>query len=86
VPSTSVHLPADLLKRIDRTAKHRRVSRNRLITDACRSIVGSGQNAWPKGFFAADRLAHKDRDLLRSTFDEWRTQIASRRSKTRPPF
>ena len=86
MPSTSVHLPADLLKRIDRTAKRRRVSRNRLITDACRSIVGSGRDAWPEGFFAADRLEQKDRDLLRSTFDEWLTQIASRRSRTRPPF
>jgi hypothetical protein len=74
------------LKRIDRAAKHRRVSRNRLITDACRSIVSAGRNAWPKGFFAADRLAHKDRDLLSSTFDTWLTEIASRRSKTKPPF
>jgi predicted transcriptional regulator len=86
VPSTSVHLPADLLERLDRAAKHRRVSRNRLITEACRSIVGGGRNEWPKGFFAADRLTHKDRELLHSTFDEWLTRTLARRSKTRPPF
>jgi len=49
-------------------------------------MVGGGRNEWPKGFFAADRLTHKDRELLRSTFDEWLAQALARRSKTRPPF
>jgi len=48
MPSTSVHFPVELLRRIDRTAKRRRVSRNRLITEACRSVVDAGQSEWPK--------------------------------------
>jgi hypothetical protein len=87
VSSTSVHIPAGLLRQLDRAAKQRRISRNRLIVEACRSHLGEGQSDWPDDFFAADRLAHRDRALLRSTFDDWMDELRqSRRSKQMPPF
>jgi len=86
VPSTSVHMPAGLIRKLDLVAKRRQVSRNRLITEACQSAIGVGRREWPKDFFADDRLAARDRDLLRSTFDNWMTQTIARQSKTRPPF
>jgi predicted transcriptional regulator len=87
VPSTSVHLPDDLLRRLDEVARRRRISRNRLIVEACRSMIGDGGSEWPQDFFAADRLTRKDRELLRSTFDAWQADIRSaRRSKRDGPF
>jgi len=87
VPSTSVHLPDDLLARLDRAARRRRVSRNRLIVEACRSVVGEGQNDWPEDFFAGDRLRPGALELLRSTFGDWSRDLqAARRSKKVPPF
>lgn len=85
--STSVHLPPDLLKLLDRAARQRRISRNRLITEACRSIVSAGGTAWPPDFFAEDRLSDRDLALLRSSFEDWQQAITSqRRSKRAAPF
>ena len=87
MPSTSVHLPDDLLVRLDRTAKRRRVSRNRLIVEACRSVVGAGQSDWPADFFVSDRLRPGDLELLRSTFGHWSRDLhVARRSRKVPPF
>ena len=86
MPSTSVHLPAELLKRLDRAARRRRISRNRLVTEACRSIVDAGRAKWPDDFFATERLSRRDLAFLRSTFGDWLHNIQSRRSKKAPPF
>ena len=87
MPSTSVHLPAAVLKALDRVAKQRGVSRNRLITEACRSLVGGGHRAWPERYLEAEDLPARDVALLRSTFGEWTESVtAARRSKKAPPF
>jgi len=87
MPSTSVHIPDELLTRLDRTAKRRRVSRNRLIVDACRSFVGEGNTEWPDRFFATEHLSARDLKLLRASYDDWSRRIVSaRRSKKAPPF
>lgn len=87
MPSTSVHIPDELLNQLDRTAKRRRVSRNRLIVDACRSLVGESHADWPDGFFAHEHLSVRDLKLLRASYDDWSARIRSaRRSKTAPPF
>lgn len=86
MPSTSVHLPTDLLDRLDRVARRRRVSRNRLITEACRAVVGAGRTEWPESFFATECLSARDLELLRSTFDEWLGRTLVRRSKKAAPF
>jgi hypothetical protein len=81
-----VHLPVELLRQLDRAAKRRGVSRNRLITEACRSLVEAPMAAWPGGFFAPDRLPRRDRDLLKATAQDWSAGLAARRSKKTPPF
>jgi hypothetical protein len=87
MPSTSVHLPDELLTRLDRTARRWRVSRNRLIVDACRSFVGEGHTEWPDRFFATEHLSARDLKLLRASYDDWSHRILStRRSKKAPPF
>jgi hypothetical protein len=87
MPSTSLHIPHELLERIDRTAKRRRISRNRLIVDACRSLVGEGQHDWPQGFFATEHLSNHDLQLLRKGFADWSRELrTARRSKKAPPF
>jgi predicted transcriptional regulator len=87
VSSTSVHIPQDLLRQLDRVAKQRRVSRNRLIVEACRSLLGDGTSEWPDDFFASGRLSPRDRAFLDSTFDAWVAEIArSRKSKKTSPF
>ncbi len=86
MPSTSVHLPSSLLERLDSVAKRRGVSRNRLITEACRSLVDGGRDEWPDNFFAQHRLSATDAQLLRSTFGDWTQDLMSRRSKKAPPF
>jgi hypothetical protein len=83
----SVHLPGGLLEQLERTAKRRRVSRNRLIVEACRAIVGEAQNTWPDDFFARRDLRPGDLELLRSTFEDWSRGIhAARRSRKTPPL
>ena len=87
MPSTSIHIPDELLTRLNRTAKRRQVSRNRLIVDACRSFVGDGHDAWPDGFFATGHLSARDLKLLRASYDDWSARLRSaRRSKKTPPF
>ncbi len=87
MPSTSIHIPDELLTRLSRTAKRRRVSRNRLIVDACRSFVGEGYDEWPDGFFATEHLPARDLKLLRASYDDWSARLRSaRRSKKAPPF
>jgi predicted transcriptional regulator len=87
MPSTSVHLPDDLIAALDRAAKRRRVSRNRLIIDACRALLGSGSSVWPEDFFTADRLTSRDRRVLQESFEEWNDAIAAaRHSKRKAPF
>jgi len=76
-----------LLKQLERAAKRRGVSRNSLIVEACRSIVGSGQREWPQDFFVGDRLSKRDLELLRSSFNDWLAELRhARKSKKAPPF
>lgn len=53
---TTVHIPAQILKRVDAEARKRNVSRNRYVVEALTKQVEADQkrDAWPEGFF--DRL------------------------------
>lgn len=63
------------------------MSRNRVIVEACRALVGEGRATWPPDFFAEDRLSRKDLQLLRSGMKGWLEGIrAARRSKKEAPF
>ncbi len=87
MPSTSVHLPQDLVATLDALAARRRVSRNRLILEACERLVQQDAGEWPEGFFANDDLSAADLRELRAA---GRTLEAvarrMRRNRRRSPF
>lgn len=62
---TSVHLPKELLKAVDRKAKALRMSRNQLVVRALQREVDAAE--WSPGFFeklAPDTETHKAVDEM----------------------
>jgi hypothetical protein len=87
VPTTTVHLPAKLLRALDTLAARKKASRNRLVVDACEQLVQSNLGAWPPGFLEVAHLSPKDRNALRAAGASLeRTIRAARRSRRRGPF
>jgi len=62
VPSTTFHLPEELLRDIDRAAEERGQSRNRFVLQACREALARKAGEWPRDFFAP--LADPDDERL----------------------
>jgi len=81
--ATTVHLPADVLKALDKRARVLGVSRNKLIVNAIKRDLGLAEaNGWPPGFF--ESFGGMD-DETKRTFDETMADVAkSRRSKKHP--
>ena len=87
MPSTSVHLPEDLLEALNRLAAKERIPRNRIIVDAIREAVERRSRRWPEGYFEGAHLADGDLAELETGAAELDRQIrAERRSSTRAPF
>ncbi len=81
---TTVHLPADLLKRVDRRASKLGVSRNRYIRGTLESAVRQ-DTEWSPAFLLTLQRAAADVELQEGAA-EMMTAIAERRaSKIRPP-
>jgi len=78
MPSTTVHLPALLLSRVDQAAKDKRVSRNRFIIEACENALNNEAGQWPEGFFEK-RLKKNDFAILHKAVMEMEEAIISRR-------
>lgn len=66
IPSSSVHLPHDLVATLDALATRRRASRNRLILEACERLIQQDAGEWPAGFFANEDLSAADLRELRA--------------------
>jgi len=77
---TSVHIPPELLKAVDKRAKALGVSRNSLIVNALERDLGM-QVGWPPGFF--ESLAVVD-DELRATLDDTMAEVKAQRRSKRP--
>jgi predicted transcriptional regulator len=77
---TTVHIPAALLKSVDRRAKALRVSRNRLIVKALEQAVNQ-RAAWAPEFL--ERLRDVDDDTVRAVDELLDDVKEARRSK--PP-
>ena len=80
--STTVHLPAELLKRVDERARGLNVSRNQYIRRALERMVES-ETRWSGGFLGELERAAEDEDS-HAAIDEMMRSI-SRRSSKRPP-
>ncbi|MGH9318663.1 MAG: CopG family ribbon-helix-helix protein [Vicinamibacteria bacterium] len=85
--STSVHLPEDLVARLDQIARESGRSRNRVILEALEAYVSKGRKKWPEDFLPADRLDDRDTRELRESLREWISTLrSSRRNRGTGPF
>jgi len=78
MPSTTVHIPDKLLAELDNAVKHKGISRNRFIMEACKIALENDAGQWPGDFFETD-LGEEDLNLLREGADEMITAIGRMR-------
>jgi hypothetical protein len=75
-----------MLDDLDRLAKERGVSRNRVIVDSCRQALRT-RRQWPEGFFSnAHRTAAELGELAKGAEEFAQTLAAARRSRRAAPF
>lgn len=74
MPSTTIHVPAQLLHEVDAAARRHRISRNRFVIAACEEALRHDQGVWPEGFFDTD-LTPADITLLREAGREMENAI-----------
>ena len=78
MPSTTVHLPDNLLAKIDQVVKEMEISRNRFIIQACEQALNDSAGQWPENFFEPE-LYEDDLHLLREGVEEMEDAILSKR-------
>lgn len=78
MPSTTVHIPDQLLSKMNQIVKEKGVSRNRFIIQACEQAVVNNAGEWPEDFFEPD-LSGDDLRLLREGVAEMEVAIISMR-------
>ncbi|MBA3031161.1 MAG: hypothetical protein FP816_20430 [Desulfobacteraceae bacterium] len=78
MPSTTVHIPEDLLLKIDKLIKEKKISRNRFIIEACQNALKNQEGKWPKDFFD-ERLCSEDLELLTEAGFEMESAILNSR-------
>jgi predicted transcriptional regulator len=81
--TTTVHLPPDLLERVDRRAGEMGMSRNRYIREALAKALRS-ETAWSAGFLEMLKGAASDSESQRAV-DEVMRVVRSRRTRKGPP-
>ena len=74
MPSTTVHLPDDLLVEIDRFVKREGISRNKFIIKACETALKMNAGRWPKDYFTSNR-SEKDKQLICEAVEEMKSVI-----------
>ncbi len=82
--ATSVHLPKQLLERVDARAQARGVSRNRLIIEALEQTLTQNET-WSEEFIA-EFAAPADVELETAAANMMREINAAKKSKKSPPF
>ncbi len=84
--STSVHLPADIVEKLDHLAAQRGTSRNRIILQACQALLADQRGDWPRGFFESE-LSPREKAILRESAREMEAAIyGARRDRWVPPL
>ena len=85
--TTSIHIPDELLDKLDRLAADRGISRNRLIVDSCRETVERHRDRWPPGYVEGAHLDAEDRRVLADGAREFAEAIErARASRQEAPF
>jgi hypothetical protein len=78
MPSTTVHIPDEMLSKIDRLVRQKKISRNRFIIEACETALKKDEGEWPEGFFD-EPLNDEDWNLLVKAGLEMESAIMSSR-------
>ena len=78
MPSTTVHLPDELLSQIDNIVKTKEISRNRFIIQACELALKNVAGDWPEGFFDTD-ISAEDLRILEEGVQEMEQAIVKNR-------
>jgi len=78
---TTMHIPQELLRRVDVQAKTRNVSRNRFVVDALRRTL-DGDERWSPEFLRALDALPGDEGMSRAV-DEMLEAVRSRRASKR---
>jgi len=87
MPTTTVHLPAPLLRALDAVAVRRKASRNRVVVEACRRLVEEDLGEWPPGFLDMAHLSLRDRRQVEAAGKAMEKAMKSaRRSRRASPF
>ena len=78
MPSTTVHIPDELLSKIDQVVKEKEISRNRFIIHVCEQALNNIAGEWPEGFFNTD-LSEEDFKILSQGVQEMEQAIINNR-------
>jgi hypothetical protein len=78
MPSTTVHIPDQLLSKIDEIVKEKGISRNRFIIEACEQAFDYDAGQWPEGFFE-DKPGKNELKLIREGVREMEKAILKMR-------
>ena len=84
--STSVHLPAVIVERLDRLAAARGTSRNRVILQACEELLAEHHGDWPPGFFESALRPAEIAELRSGGGDMEAAILAARHDREVPPL
>lgn len=82
--ATTIHLPEELLERLDRHASDLGVSRNLYIRRALEAALES-ETAWSRDFLRTLEEAAKDEEAQSAVEEMMRVISSSRRSRKRSP-
>jgi len=86
MPSTTVHIPDQLLSRIDNVAKEQNISRNRFIIQACEDALNHMGGEWPSGFFQPIPDEEDSRVLREAAIEMEKAIFAKRKNRSGSPL
>jgi acetolactate synthase regulatory subunit len=83
VPTTTIHFPEEVLRKVDAVARRRGVSRNRFVIQACEQAVAHDSGQWPEDLFV---LSPGDQELLNQATRELEEAVLRNRANRGSPL
>lgn len=83
MPSTTVHMSEDFLRKLNEAAKEKGISRSSFIVGACERVLEDDAGKWPEGFFSQD-YGEKNLRSLRKDVKAMEDAIFSERENRKP--
>ncbi|MEX2442622.1 MAG: ribbon-helix-helix protein, CopG family [Alkalispirochaeta sp.] len=82
--STTVHIPDDMLRRVDQVARRRGISRNRLVMESLQAEITRDGGEWPANFF--EPPPEEDLAVVREAVDEFEQHTRTHRRNRGAPI